>query len=161
MGEGDVVMWLNKLKPQKIEDIETLIPMYLEESALAVYLEMEVRDQADAENIEYRLKTAFSEGAFDWGTSGHVCSGNKVTSRIGRIHRTKPREDCQNGLRVWFSWPHLNGTEIIDRDWKHGGRGSFEVCQSAGKTDQWTGDSCNLYQKQAWRRGTDREEAKS
>ena len=43
-GKGDVVMWLNKLKLvvklQKIEDIATLIPMYLEGNALAVYLEM-------------------------------------------------------------------------------------------------------------------------
>ena len=45
--EGDVVAWLNKLKLvtklQKIEDIATLIPMYLEGNALAVYLEGEGR----------------------------------------------------------------------------------------------------------------------
>ena len=38
-GGGDVVA-----KLQKIEDIVTLIPMYLEENALAVYLEMGERD---------------------------------------------------------------------------------------------------------------------
>ena len=62
-GEGDVVAWLNKLKLivklQKIEDIATLIPMYLEGNALVVYLEMGEKDHADAENIEKRLKTAF------------------------------------------------------------------------------------------------------
>ena len=67
MGEGDVVMWLHKLVAnlQKIEDIATLIPMYLEGNALAVYLEMGEKDQADTERIEKRLKTAFLEGDFE------------------------------------------------------------------------------------------------
>ena len=47
-GEGDVVAWLNKLKLvaklQRIEDIATLILMYLVGNALAVYLEMGERD---------------------------------------------------------------------------------------------------------------------
>ena len=68
-GEGDVVAWLNKLKLvtklQKIEDIATLITMYLEGNALAVYLEMRKRDQSDAESIEKGLKTAFSEDSFE------------------------------------------------------------------------------------------------
>ena len=63
-----MVAWLNKLKlvakVQKIEDVATLIPMYLEENALMGYLEMGEKDQADAESIEKKLKTAFSEGAF-------------------------------------------------------------------------------------------------
>ena len=40
--EGDVVAWINKLKLvaklQKIEDVGTLILMYLEGNVLAVYL---------------------------------------------------------------------------------------------------------------------------
>ena len=63
-----MVAWLNKLKLvtklQKIEDIATLIPMYLERNALAVYLEMGERDQSDAESIEKGLKTVFSEDSF-------------------------------------------------------------------------------------------------
>ena len=69
MGEGDVVTWLNKLKLvaklQKIEDIATFIPMYLEGNALTVYLEIGEKDQANAESIEKRLKMAFLEGAFE------------------------------------------------------------------------------------------------
>ena len=69
MGEGDVVAWFNKLKLvaklQKIEEIVTLIPMYLEGYALAVYFEMGERDQSDAESIEKGLKTAFSEYSFE------------------------------------------------------------------------------------------------
>lgn len=68
-GEGDVVAWLNKLKLvaklQKIEDVASLIPLYLEGNALAVYLEMGQRDQTDAESIEKILKTAFSESSFE------------------------------------------------------------------------------------------------
>ena len=41
VGEGDVVAWINKLKLvaklQKIEDVGTLIPMYLERNVLAVW----------------------------------------------------------------------------------------------------------------------------
>ena len=68
-GESDVVIWLNKLKLlaklQKIEDVATLIPMYLEGNALVVYLEIGEKDQADTESIKKRLKIAFSEGAFE------------------------------------------------------------------------------------------------
>ena len=125
MGEGDVVAYLNKLKMvaklQKIEDITTLIPMYLEENVLMVYLEMKEKEQVDAESIEKRLKTSFLEDAFeayylDWGASGRVHSRNKVTSRIGWIHMTKLQEDCQNGLHEQFSWPHLDGTATIGQD---------------------------------------------
>ena len=69
MGESDVVTWLNKLelvaKLLKIEDVVTLIPMYLEGNVLVVYLEMGENDQADTESIEKRLQTVFLEGAFD------------------------------------------------------------------------------------------------
>ena len=69
MGEGDVVTWLNNLKLvaklQKIEVIVTLILMYLVGNVLTVHLEMGEKDQADAESIEKRLKTAFSEGTFE------------------------------------------------------------------------------------------------
>ena len=68
-GEGDVVTWLNKLKLvaklQKIEDVVTLIPMYLKGNALTVYLEMGEKDQVDVENIAKRLKMPFSEGALE------------------------------------------------------------------------------------------------
>ena len=68
-GDGDVVRWLAKLKMvarlQKIEDVATLIPLYLEGNALSVYLEMNEAEQADADFIEARLKTAFAESAFD------------------------------------------------------------------------------------------------
>ena len=39
--------------------------MYLEENVLAVYLEMEEKDQADSESSEKRLKTPYLEDAFE------------------------------------------------------------------------------------------------
>ena len=67
-GEGDVVSWLKKVtlvaKLQKISDIASFIPLYLEGNALALYLELSDEDQADAETIQKKLKTAFADDAF-------------------------------------------------------------------------------------------------
>lgn len=67
-GEGDVVAWLRKIKLvaklQKISDVASLIPLYLEKDALALYLEMGESAQEDAGAIEARLKEAFTDGAF-------------------------------------------------------------------------------------------------
>lgn len=67
-GEGDVVSWIMKVKLvaklQKITDVASLIPLYLEGDALAIYLEMKEKDQADADKIEATLKEAFTDGPF-------------------------------------------------------------------------------------------------
>ena len=67
-GEGDVVAWLKKVrlvaKLQKITDVASLIPLYLEKDALSLYLEMSESAQASADQIEARLKEAFTDGAF-------------------------------------------------------------------------------------------------
>ena len=68
-GEGDVVAWIKKVelvaKLQKIEDVATVIPLFLEGDALAMYLEMSDRDQEDAERIRLKLTKAFAEGPFE------------------------------------------------------------------------------------------------
>lgn len=67
-GEGDVVSWIMKVKLvaklQKVTDVASLIPLYLEGNALAIYLEMKEKDQADADKIEATLKEAFTDGPF-------------------------------------------------------------------------------------------------
>ena len=67
-GDGDVVAWLKKIqlvgKLKKISDLASLIPLYLEGDALALYLEMSDADQSDSEKIVARLREAFSDGAF-------------------------------------------------------------------------------------------------
>ena len=67
-GEGDVVSWLKKVtlvaKLQKIADLASFIPLYLEGDALALYLELNEDDQADAKKTEEKLKAAFSDDAF-------------------------------------------------------------------------------------------------
>ena len=64
-GEGDMVAWLKKVelvaKLQKIEDVATVIPLFLEGDALAMYLEMNERD---ADMIRLKLTKAFAEGPF-------------------------------------------------------------------------------------------------
>ena len=67
-GEGDFVGWLTKVKLvarlQKITDLSTFIPLYLEGNALSIYLEMGESEQADAKKIEERLKEVFTDGPF-------------------------------------------------------------------------------------------------
>lgn len=67
-GEGDVVAWLKKVKLvaklQKIEDLASFLPLYLEGEALAMYLEMSTEDQNDAKKIEEKLKEAFCDDVF-------------------------------------------------------------------------------------------------
>ena len=67
-GEGDVVAWLKKIqlveKLQNITDLASFLPLYLEGEAIALYLEMDSTDQLDIEEIEKRLKVAFSDAMF-------------------------------------------------------------------------------------------------
>ena len=64
-GEGDAVAWLKKIqlvaKLQNITDLASFLPLYLEGEALALYLAMDSTDQLDIEEIEKRLKVAFSD----------------------------------------------------------------------------------------------------
>ena len=59
-GEGDVVAWQKKVRLvarlQKVDDVASLIPLYLDGDALALYIEMEETRQRDAEQIEACLK---------------------------------------------------------------------------------------------------------
>ena len=67
-GEGDMTAWLQKVKLvaklSKVTELESFIPLYLEDGALAVYLEMSVAEQSDAEKIEQRLVEVFTDGPF-------------------------------------------------------------------------------------------------
>ena len=67
-GEGDICAWLKKVelvvKLTGHKDEALFIPLYLEEGALAVYMEMEEEDQKDASKIKDKLIEAFSDSAF-------------------------------------------------------------------------------------------------
>ena len=67
-GEGDISAWLKKVelvvKLTGVKDEALFIPLYLEEGALAVYLEMEEADQKVASKIKDKLIEAFSDSAF-------------------------------------------------------------------------------------------------
>lgn len=49
--EGDVVAWIKRVQLvaelQKVSDLSFFIPLYLEDDALALYLEMSDSDQGD------------------------------------------------------------------------------------------------------------------
>lgn len=67
-GEGDVVAWLQKVKLVaklgKVKELASFMPLYLEGSALAVYLEMTEQEQESAESIEEKLLEVFTDGHF-------------------------------------------------------------------------------------------------
>ena len=67
-GDGDVVAWIEKVKLVAklagVVDIATLLPLYLEGSALSVYLEMSEKEREDAKSIIARLKEVYSDSAF-------------------------------------------------------------------------------------------------
>ena len=67
-GEGDVVAWLKKVrlvaKLQLVDDMASLLPLYLKGDALALYMEMEDNDQKQIEQIETQLKEVFTNDAF-------------------------------------------------------------------------------------------------
>ena len=68
-GEGNLVAWLSKVKLvaklQKITDLSVFIPLFLEGDALAIYLELSSSEQPSADQIEARLKEAFTDGPFE------------------------------------------------------------------------------------------------
>ncbi|CAE1234399.1 unnamed protein product [Acanthosepion pharaonis] len=64
-GQGDVVACLKKVRLvarlQQVDDVARLLPLYLEGDALALYME---ENQRDIDQIEARLKQAFTDNAF-------------------------------------------------------------------------------------------------
>ena len=62
--EGDVVAWLKKVRlVARLQNVDSLLPLYLEGDALALYMEMEETSQRDIEQIESQLKEAFTDNA--------------------------------------------------------------------------------------------------
>ena len=66
--EGDVVAWLKKVRLvarlRLVDDVASLLPLYLEGGVLALYMEMKEEDQKDISLIEAWLKEAFMDGVF-------------------------------------------------------------------------------------------------
>lgn len=67
-GDGDVVAWITKVKLvarlQKIKDLASFLPLFLEGDALALYLQLSEEQQASASTVEAKLKEAFTDGTF-------------------------------------------------------------------------------------------------
>ena len=57
-GEGDVVAWLKKVrlvaKLQQVDDVASLLPLYLEADALTLYMEMDRAYRGSAERGVHR-----------------------------------------------------------------------------------------------------------
>ena len=67
-GDGDVVAWIEKVKLVAalgdVKQLEKFIPLFLEGSALSVYLEMSEEGKKDSETIIKRLKEVYSDSCF-------------------------------------------------------------------------------------------------
>ena len=67
-GEGDVRAWLTKVelvaRLTDIKEVASLIPLYLEGGALAVYLEMPDKERSNLETLKKGLTQAFSDSQF-------------------------------------------------------------------------------------------------
>ena len=67
-GSGDVATWLKKLKLvallKKVEDVASLIPLYLDGAAFAVYDQMEEGKKKVAVEVEKVLLSAFAKNKF-------------------------------------------------------------------------------------------------
>ena len=67
-GEGDVYAWLTKIELVAmltgVKDVHCLIPLYLEDGALAVYLEMTKEEKGDLTLLKAGLTRAFSDSQF-------------------------------------------------------------------------------------------------
>ena len=63
-----MVAWLKKVrlvvKLQQVDVVASLLPLYFDGDALALYMEMEEDDQKQTEQIEARLKEAFTDDVF-------------------------------------------------------------------------------------------------
>lgn len=67
-GEGDIIEWLNKVeliaKLRKLTELETVIPLFLENAAFQVYNELSDSDKADVNAIKSALIDAFALNSF-------------------------------------------------------------------------------------------------
>ena len=70
-GERDLLAWIKNLKMgvkhQKISDLASFMPLFLEGDALTLFLEMCEEDQWEEEMIVGRLKETITEGPITWG----------------------------------------------------------------------------------------------
>ena len=68
-GEGDVVARLRKVdlvvKLHNVDNVATVIPLFLEGDALALHLELSDWDQEGVDIIHTRLKQVFAEGPYE------------------------------------------------------------------------------------------------
>ena len=96
-GEGDVVAWLKKVKLvarlQLVDDVASLLPLFLKGDALALCMEMKEADQKDISLIEARLKEAFTDGAF---TAYRKLTMVRWTGERVDLYATK--------LGCWLDW---------------------------------------------------------
>ena len=137
-GEVDMVVWLKKVwlvvKLQQVNDVVSLLPLYLKGDELALYMEMEEDDQKQIEQIEVQLKEAFTDDAFTayrkvsmikWAGECVDVYTNKIRQLVGLagFKRDVAGEAHETGFHYRAPWHHLNWTSTgaKHRSPDHGG----------------------------------------
>ena len=96
-GKGDVVAWLKKVRLvvrlQHVDSIATLLPLYLEGDALALYMKMKEEDQKDIDLIKARLKEVFTDSVF---------TAYRKLAIIGRLVTVSMYMPTKSGS--WLDW---------------------------------------------------------
>ena len=117
-----MVAWLKKVrleaKLQQVDDVMSLLPLYLEGDALALYMEMEEGNQ---KQIVARLKEALTDDAFAayrkvtmirWASECVDVYANKIRQLVGLAGFKGDGLERLTKLdfRHWVPWHHLNWT---------------------------------------------------
>ena len=109
-GKSDVVAWLKKwrlvVKLQQVDDMVSLLPLYLEGDTLALYMEIEDNQK----QIETRLKealtddtfAAYRKGTIVWWTCGRLRQQNQAVGWMGRVQRRWPGEAHKTDFVMGF-----------------------------------------------------------
>lgn len=110
-GGEDISIWLKKVnlvaKIKKIEDVVSLIPLYLEGAAFAVYDQMAEDKKMNKDDVEKVLLTAFTQnnfGAYDSLRLRSWCPGESVDVFLSDIRRlvTLAGIDSEQTVRCAF-----------------------------------------------------------
>ena len=128
-GEGDMVAWLKKVrlvaKLQQVDDVASLLPLYFDGDALALYKEMDADDQKQIEQIEAWLKEAFTDDAFAvyrketmirWAGERVDVYANKIRQLVGM---------------AWFKGDGLERLTKLTRGFLTQSQSDFNRCQTS------------------------------
>lgn len=124
-GDGDITAWIQKVKLVAklagVTDLASFIPLYLDGSALAVYLEMDEKGQTNAMSIERRLREVYADGVYvayakvvglKWSGESVDVFANEIRRLAGLAGFTKEGLKCMIRLAFVTGFPDNISAEL-------------------------------------------------